>query len=211
MVVISVVDGLVGFVTIFVSKCNFHQSFSRLVVQLVGHLLLVKFNPKPLRIASYQTPHIQSWFNRVQSSELNIYKTQKPTLDVDLLIFLGWVKTLIAKQHNFHLRKQWVWAASTWVGILISPGASTLRVFWSFAKLWLMSGGDPLALWHLNIHQRQLVNVLLLRGLKVKIQKKEIWINRFFSLRDNIQICIFGVGTVQIKGTDWPFGPSPGR
>ena len=58
---------------------------------------------------------------------------------------------------------------------------------------------------HLNIHQRQLVNVLLLRGLKVKIQF--FWINRFFSLRDNIQICIFGVGTVQIKGTDWPFGP----
>ena len=50
------------------------------------------------------------------------------------------------------------------------------------------------------------MNVLLLRGLKEKIQKKEILINRFFSLRDNIQ-SIFGVGTVQIKGTDWPFGP----
>ena len=147
MVVISVVDGLVGFVTIFVSKCNFHQSFCRLVVQLVGHLLLVKFNPKPLRIASYQTPHIQSWFNRVQSSELNIYKTQRPTLDVDLLIFRWQDKTLLNSI-------TFTWKTMSWSSFNFDfTGASTLRVFSSLIKLWLMSPAClvdiMLARWHI--------------------------------------------------------------
>ena len=177
MVVISVVDGLVGFVTIFVSKCNFHQSFSRLVVQLVGHLLLVKFNPKPLCIASYQTPHIQSWFNRVQSSELNIYKTQRPTLDVDLLIFRWRDKTLLNSI-------TFTWKTMSWSCFNFDfTGASTLRNRSLFIIDQALIDVTGLSCWHhvgsvtsfwtkqrdLNIHQRQLVKVLLLRGLNIEI------------------------------------------
>ena len=76
---------------------------SWLLVQLIRHFLLVNSRPKPLLVIQISS-NIQSWFNRVQSSKLDIYKIQQSTLDVDLLIFCD--KTQDCSTASFSLGKR---------------------------------------------------------------------------------------------------------
>ena len=126
----SVADRLVVF---FVLQCNFHVNpFLGWLFNLLDIFCLLNL----IQNLCFSTPHIQSWFNKVQSSELNIYKTQRPTLDVDLLIFCDETRQLLLNSITF------TWKTMSWSSFNFSTGASTLHwetgVF-SLIKFWLIS------------------------------------------------------------------------